>query len=110
ATDLPDRSEEDLLCEMEGTQLTRYKAELKRARQILFQLKLQNQFNAERFNLLTSLLRFRQICCHPALADASLRETESAKVTALVELLEPLMEEGHKVLVFSQFVSMLEII
>jgi SNF2 family DNA or RNA helicase len=35
---------------------------------------------------------------------------ESAKVSALMELLEPLMEEGQKVLVFSQFVQMLEII
>jgi SNF2 family DNA or RNA helicase len=39
--------------------------------------------------------------------DEKLRRTESAKVAALEDLLEPLMEEGHKVLVFSQFVTML---
>ena len=35
---------------------------------------------------------------------------ESAKLTALFDLLEPIIEEGHKVLVFSQFIEMLEII
>jgi SNF2 family DNA or RNA helicase len=102
AKDLPDRVEEDLLCEMEGTQKTLYQAELKRARQLLLGLKTDKQLNEARFNILTSLLRLRQICCHPALVDAGLREAETAKVAALEDLLEPLMEEGHKVLVFSQ--------
>ncbi len=110
ATDLPDRIEEDLLCEMEGPQQTLYRAELKRARQIVLGLKTHQQFNHERFNILTSLLRLRQICCHPALVDVKLRTAESAKATALEELLEPLMEEGYKVLVFSQFVTMLDLL
>jgi hypothetical protein len=110
ATDLPDRTEEDLLCEMEGQQQTLYRAELKRARQFILGIQSNQQLNAGRFNILTSLLRLRQICCHPALVDENLRDAESAKVTALDELLEPLMEEGHKVLVFSQFVTMLDLL
>jgi hypothetical protein len=110
AKDLPDRAEEDLLCEMEGEQKTLYRAELKRARQLILGLKSPKQLNEERFNVLTSLLRLRQICCHPALVDARLRESESAKLVALEDLLEPLMEEGHKVLVFSQFVTMLDLL
>jgi hypothetical protein len=108
--DLPDRVEEDLLCEMEGEQKTLYRAELKRARQLILGLKTDSQLNPERFHVLTSLLRLRQICCHPALVDANLREAESAKVSALEDLLEPLLEEGHKVLVFSQFVTMLDLL
>jgi SNF2-related domain/Helicase conserved C-terminal domain len=107
AKDLPDRVEEDLFCEMDGAQETLYRAELKRARQLLLQLKTNEELNKERFHILTSLLRLRQICCHPALVDTKLREAEAAKVSALEDLLEPLMEEGHKVLVFSQFVTML---
>jgi len=42
--------------------------------------------------------------------DGKLREAESAKVAALLDLLEPLMDEGHKVLVFSQFVTMLDLL
>ncbi len=110
AKDLPDRVEEDLLCEMEGDQKMLYRAELKRARQLILGLKSPKQLNEERFNVLTSLLRLRQICCHPALVDETLRETESAKLAALEDLLEPLMEEGHKVLVFSQFVTMLDLL
>jgi len=108
--DLPDRVEEDLLCEMEGEQKTLYRAELKRARQLVLGVKTNEQLNKERFNILTSLLRLRQICCHPALVDANLREAESAKVSALEDLLEPLLDEGHKVLVFSQFVTMLDLL
>jgi hypothetical protein len=110
AKDLPDRVEEDLFCEMEGEQKTLYRAELKRARQLILGLKSDQQLNAERFNVLTSLLRLRQICCHPALVDAALHQAESAKVAALEDLLEPLMAEGHKVLVFSQFVTMLDLL
>jgi hypothetical protein len=110
ARDLPDRVEEDLLCEMEGEQHTLYRAELKRARQLILGLKSNKQLNDQRFHVLTSLLRLRQICCHPALVDGKLREAESAKVAALLDLLEPLMDEGHKVLVFSQFVTMLDLL
>ena len=110
AKDLPDRVEEDLFCEMDGQQETLYRAELKRARQLLLQLKTNAELNKERFHILTSLLRLRQICCHPALVDAKLRLAEAAKLSALEDLLEPLMEEGHKVLVFSQFVTMLDLL
>ena len=110
AKDLPDRVEEDLHCEMEGEQKALYLAELKRARRLLLGLKTNQQLNEQRFNVLTSLLRLRQICCHPALVNDKLRSAESAKLSALEDLLEPLMEEGHKVLVFSQFVTMLDLL
>ncbi|MDQ3624291.1 MAG: DEAD/DEAH box helicase, partial [Verrucomicrobiota bacterium] len=110
AKDLPERMEEDLLCELEDEQATLYRAELKRARQQLLRLKTQQELDKARFNILTSLLRLRQICCHPALVKAAAGKAESAKLTALLDLLEPLIEEGHKVLVFSQFVEMLALI
>ena len=110
AKDLPERSEEDLLCELEGEQATLYRAELKRARAALLNIKTTKELDKKRFNILTSLLRLRQICCHPALVNGKVEDAESAKLTALFDLLEPLMEEGHKVLVFSQFIQMLDII
>ena len=118
ARDLPDRVEEDLVVEFEGVQSALYKAEIKRARAQLLKIETAKQLDKMRFNILTSLLRLRQICCHPRLL--GLEDTkktksadttgDSAKLSALLELLEPLMEEGQKVLVFSQFVEMLEII
>ena len=109
AKDLPDRTEEDLFCEIEGEQRTLYRAELKRAQQMLLRITTQKQLAKERFHFLTSLLRLRQICCHPKLVKPE-SKAPSAKVEALLEQLEPLMEEGHKVLVFSQFVGMLDIL
>jgi len=119
ARDLPDRIEEDIIVEFEGTQAALYKAELKRARAQLLKVETSKQLDKLRFNILTSLLRLRQICCHPRLlgletsskkAKKESQSEESTKVSALMELLEPLMEEGQKVLVFSQFLEMLEII
>ncbi len=109
ARDLPDRIEEDLFCEIEGEQKTLYRAEFKRAQQILLRVKTQKELAGLQFHFLASLLRLRQICCHPALVMPETR-AESAKLNALMEQLEPLMDEGQKVLVFSQFVSMLELI
>jgi SNF2-related domain/Helicase conserved C-terminal domain len=108
--DLPDRVEEDLLCEMEGAQKTLYSAELKRARNLVLGLKTPDELSHERFNILNSLLRLRQICCHPGLVDVSLRHAEAPKVLALEDLIGPLIEEGHKTLVFSQFVTMLDLL
>ncbi len=110
AKDLPERSEEDLLCELEGEQATLYRAELKRARAALLNIKTNKELDKSRFNILTSLLRLRQICCHPALVSEKGADAESAKLTALFDLLEPIIAESHKVLVFSQFVQMLDII
>ena len=109
AKDLPDRIEEDVICELEGEQKQLYRAELKRAQQNLLRIKTKQQLNEQRFNFLTSLLRLRQICCHPALVKADTKES-GAKMEALLDRLEPLMEEGHKVLVFSQFVELLNLL
>jgi len=110
ARDLPDRVEEDLYCELEGMQKTLYQAEFKRAQQMLLNVQTRQELNEFRFHFLTSLLRLRQICCHPGLYSEEGQKAESAKLNAFMDLIEPLMEEGHKVLVFSQFVTMLDIL
>lgn len=110
ASDLPDRIEEEIACALEGPQEVLYRAELKRARAMLLNVKTSAQLDKLRFNILTSLLRLRQICCHPSLVGAGQPSDDAAKLTALLDLLDPLVEEGHKVLIFSQFVDMLEII
>ncbi|MEO8353206.1 MAG: DEAD/DEAH box helicase, partial [Chthoniobacteraceae bacterium] len=97
ANDLPERIEEDLLCEFDGPQATLYRAELKRARASLLKITTTAQLDRSRFNILTSLLRLRQICCHPSLVRTAKEPEESTKLSALLDLLEPLMEEGHKV-------------
>ncbi len=110
ALELPPKIEEDIRVTIEGKQDELYRAEIKIARQSLLKIESSEQLNNQRFNLLTSLLRLRQICCHPALAGLKDQTATSAKLEALVDLLEPLIEQGNKVLVFSQFVEMLRLI
>jgi SNF2 family DNA or RNA helicase len=109
AKELPDRIEEDLFCEIEGEQKALYRAELKAAQQLLLGVQTPKELAQQQFHFLTSLLRLRQICCHPRLIHPD-SNAPSAKCESLLEQLEPLMEDGQKVLVFSQFVQMLDLL
>ena len=59
---------------------------------------------------LDALMKLRQICCHPQLLEEQSHANESSKFQFLKELLETLRLEGHRVLLFSQFTSMLSLI
>ena len=110
ALDLPPKTEEDVFCDFEGAQAEMYREELERIQQSLLGFQNDNEVRRNSFVILQGLMRLRQICCHPALLDPSKSDAESAKLNALFYLLDQLKEEGHKVLVFSQFVTMLDII
>lgn len=111
AKDLPMRSEESMLCEMNETQARLYREELARAQQMVLTASGFEVLTRKRFAILQALTRLRQICCHPNLVDkGGDKNHDSAKLSATLELIEELHAGGHKVLLFSQFVSMLEII
>lgn len=67
----------------------------------------QNNIRMAAFN---QLLRLRQICADPRILDPKLEETDSAKLQALLELIEESKDAGHRMLVFSTFVQALQII
>lgn len=110
ALDLPSRTEEDMYSALEEVQEELYNAEMQRMQRILLGLDTDAALRKNSFVILQGLMRLRQICCHPGLIDSKYLETPSAKLTALFYLLDQLREAGHKVLVFSQFTSMLDII
>jgi hypothetical protein len=110
ARDLPSRSEENILSEMSGRQAELYKEELARAQHLVLSSSGFDMVNRRRFAILQALTRLRQICCHPGLVDKSAENEDSAKLTATLDLIQELNAEGHKVLLFSQFVTMLKII
>ena len=60
--------------------------------------------------VLEALLKLRQVCCDPRLLDQTLPAAGSGKLAGLLEMLDELLEEGRRVLLFSQFTSMLELI
>ncbi len=109
APELPERVEERRDCEMSSGQRKLYLAELKRARNEMAAMAAAGGLSKHKIQILAALTRLRQICCHPALAGGA-ANVPSGKFDALFELLEPLLAEGHKVLVFSQFVRALELV
>lgn len=69
-------------------------------------------FDRSRIQILDALLKLRQVCCDPRLVKlpAAEKVTESAKLDRLMDMLSVLLEDGRKVLLFSQFTSMLNLI
>jgi len=63
-----------------------------------------------KFQVLEALLRLRQAACHPGLIDKGKTSESSAKIDTLLAQLDQVLEENHKVLVFSQFTSLLAIL
>jgi len=110
APELPERIEERRDSELTPGQRRLYLAEVQRSRAMLRDLgDAPEALRRNRIHVLAALTRLRQICCHPALGGGK-AGLGSGKFEALVELLEPLLAEGHKVLVFSQFVGCLRLL
>ncbi len=110
--ELPDKIEQVSLCELEPTQARCYAEMLSLARRKVVDAYQKEGLDKNRMMILTVLLRLRQICCHPQLANVDLghKLMVSAKLNLLKEMLQEALSGGHKVLVFSQFVEMLTII
>jgi superfamily II DNA or RNA helicase len=107
AKDLPDRIEERRDCPLGDEQRKLYLAELRRSRDQVLRAVEQQGLNKSKMHVLAALTRLRQVCCHPSLVGS---DTASGKTETLFELLDPLISEGQKVLVFSQFVQMLHLL
>jgi len=107
AQDLPDRIEERRDCELGEPQRKLYLAELRRSREQVLKTVAEKGLAKSKMHVLAALTRLRQICCHPILVG---NDSASGKTDTLFELLEPLLAEGQKVLLFSQFVQMLKIL
>lgn len=107
AHDLPDRIEQRRDCELGEAQRKLYLAELRRSREQVMNTVSERGLNRSTIHVLAALTRLRQICCHPQLVG---NDSGSGKTDTLFELLEPLMAENQKVLLFSQFVQMLKIL
>lgn len=106
--DLPKKLENVVYAKMEGKQQKLYKAHIQRLKENL-EGQTSEEYNQNKIQILAELTRLRQLCCAPELCYEDY-DGDSAKLSVCMELLEEVVNGGHKVLVFSQFTSMLDIL
>lgn len=106
--DLPDKNEQVVYAKMSGKQNDLYQAQTKK---LILQLNKQDDkdFKKQRLQVLAEITKLRELCCDPHLLYEDYRG-KSAKLLATLELISNSIEDGHKILLFSQFTSMLDII
>ena len=109
-SDLPEKTEQTLFCEL-GEEQRKVYDELREH----YRLELSGRIGRmgigrSRIAVLEALLRLRQTACHPGLVDPARLDEPAAKLDTLLEQLSEVIDEGHKVLVFSQFTSFLAIV
>jgi SNF2 family DNA or RNA helicase len=114
APELPAKLEQIVWCELPPDQAALYRQVQERGERELFDLGAGGANESQlRLAALTQLLRLRQICCDPRLLPSSNGQREpvpSAKLEAFLELLAEAIDDGHRVLVFSQFTSLLALV
>jgi superfamily II DNA or RNA helicase len=110
AKDLPPKLEQTLFCELEPAQRKLYDELKEHYRSSLLGRIESEGINKSKILILEALLRLRQAACHPGLIDAKRSKDSSAKLDMLLPQLLEVIDEGHKVLVFSQFTSFLSIL
>ncbi len=110
AGELPARTEQTLYCELEPPQRALY-AELRaHYRASLLGTLEPDGMPRKKLQVLEALLRLRQAACHPGLVDRTRASAPSAKLDVLMPRLTELIEDGRKVLVFSQFTTLLDLL
>lgn len=110
APELPPRTERIIYTELDSSQRKLYQKTRDYYRGLLMgMLEESGDISEIRFKILEGLLRLRQVCIHPQLVEPTHRG-QSAKFELLLETLETLQSEGHKALVFSQFVQSLHLL
>ncbi len=112
ARDLPEKLEQVSFCELTEDQRTVYQRVIEASRREVMDSVGTQGLAKSRMVILSALLRLRQICCDLRLLKLENvnPETASGKLELFAELLEEVLDGGHRVLVFSQFVSMLTLL
>lgn len=106
--DLPDKLEEIRYARMDEDQKNLYDAQVMQMKMRL-EKQTDDEFRKSKIEILAELTRLRQICCDPSLCFEDYNKG-SCKTDVFMDMIEQVIEGEHKALVFSQFVSMLEIL
>lgn len=109
-TELPPKVEQNMYCDLSKEQLVLYSKTLAEIKHDIFDTVATKGFDRSRIEVLSALMKLRQICNHPAMVDPTALGHSSGKFEMLFELLAEAKENGQKVLLFSSFVKALHII
>ena len=111
APELPEKIEQVFYCEMDAKQEKFYKSVQEQTQKAIQELEMSGASEGQiRFAALAQLTRLRQICADPRILDDSMDSEDSTKLKAFKEILQEAIDGGHRMLVFSQFVSVLQIL
>ncbi len=114
AKDLPPKIENVTFCGLAEEQAELYAMLARKLKDQVMSTVEKNGIAKSQMSILDALLKLRQICCHPRLLKLDLpgvsTNLPSGKFDAFKDMIVDIVEEGHRVLVFSQFVQMLHII
>lgn len=108
-TELPEKNITVMKNEMEPEQEKIYLSYLAQAKQEIAEELSDSSFEKSKFKILMLLTRLRQICCHPSLFLENYTGT-SGKLEQCINLVTDAIEAGHKILLFSSYASMFELI
>ena len=108
--DLPEKTEITLTVELSPPERAHYEALRRRAMAQLIRSEQEKQIGQQHLEILAELMRLRRAACHPGLVDNNHGITKSAKLELFGEIVDELLENDHKALVFSQFVDHLKIL
>ncbi len=109
-TELPDKSEQVLYCEMSVEEKEFYNAIRDRYRASIAEKVARSGIGRNKLHVLEALLRLRQAASHPGLIDPEKIKEPSAKLQQLLNHVQEVTQENHKCLIFSQFTSLLAIV
>ena len=108
-SELPEKIEHRIVAELTPEQRSVYMATLAQVKKELDETVRNEGWDKAHFRMLAAITRLRQICCHPVMFLEGY-EGGSGKLELLMELVGEQVESGHRILIFSQFTSMLAII
>ena len=106
--DLPDKLEKDMFSLLESEQKELYEAHTERLR-LMLGMQSDAEFRTSKLQILAEITRLRQICCYPGLVYEGYKGN-SSKLEMCMELVQNAVNGGHKILLFSQFTTMLDVL
>ena len=111
APELPEKIEQVIWCDFTSAQRSLYQKVQESSERELIDMAAKGASEGNlKFAALTQLLRLRQVCCDPRLVAKERSDSDSAKLEVFRELIAEAADDGHRILVFSQFTALLALL